>query len=90
MLAGMFYNELESDLSNYRTALLRPQSIGYVCFRCPRKAEFDDVSRAFQSPIIHHTYKDVPFAYLLTEKDQSFRHEYQVKTVQHAGITVMQ
>lgn len=41
----------------------------------------------FQSSITHETYRDIPSAYLLNTKDQAFRYEYQVKTVQRAGIT---
>lgn len=53
-----------------------------------RVVGFDNLSRAFQSPITHETYRDIPSAYLLTTKDQAFRYEYQLKTVQRAGITV--
>ena len=40
---------------------------------------------SLQSPTRH---RDIPSAYLLTTKDEAFRYEYQVKTVQRAGITV--
>ena len=88
MLADMISNDFESELSLHWTALLRPNSEGYVYFRCLKNAGFDDISRAFQSLITHETYRDILSAYLLTEKDQAFTHEYQVKTVQRAGITV--
>ncbi len=42
----------------------------------------------FQSPITHETYRDIPSTYVLTTKDQAFKHEYQLKTVQRAGLTV--
>lgn len=60
------------------------------CFRCPISGlvDFDDLSRVFQSSITHETYRDIPSAYLLNTKDQAFRYEYQLKTVQRAGITV--
>lgn len=50
--------------------------------------DFDNLSRAFQSLITYEMYRDIPSAYLLTEKDQAFRYEYQLKTVQRAGIPV--
>ena len=41
----------------------------------------------FQSPITHETYRDIPSTYILTTKDQAFKHEYQLKTVERAGLT---
>ena len=43
---------------------------------------------SFQSPITHETYRDIPSTYILTTKDRAFPHEYQVKTVERAGLTV--
>ena len=46
------------------------------------------VFSTFQSPISHETYKDIPSTYILTTKDQAFKPEYQLKTVQRAGFTM--
>ena len=46
------------------------------------------VFSAFRSPITHETYRDIPSTYILTTKDQAFRHEYQLKTVERAGLMV--
>ena len=43
---------------------------------------------SFQSPITHETYRDIPSTYILTTNDRAFKHEYQLKTVERAGITV--
>lgn len=53
-----------------------------------RIVDSDDRFRAFQSPITHETYRHIPSTYIFTTKDQAFKHEYQLKTVQRAGITV--
>ncbi|MCJ1251283.1 hypothetical protein MMC30_008514 [Trapelia coarctata] len=44
----------------------------------------------FQSPLTHETYRDIPSAYLMTTKDQAFKHEYQLKTVQEAGFSMVE
>lgn len=51
-------------------------------------ADSDDISRVFQSKITHETYRDIKSAYILTKKDQAFKHDYQLRTVHNAGISV--
>lgn len=34
LAADMLYNDLEPESSKHWTSLLKPQSVGYVCFRC--------------------------------------------------------
>ena len=46
------------------------------------------MSSAFESPITHETYRDIPSTYILTSKDRAFAYEYQGQTVQRAGLTV--
>lgn len=48
-----------------------------------------DSCSVYQSPLTHETYRYIPSAYLLTTQDQAFVHEYQLKTVQDAGISVV-
>ena len=47
-----------------------------------------DVFSTLRSPITHETYRDIPSTYILTTKDQAFKYEYQLKTVERAGLTV--
>ena len=53
-----------------------------------RTPDFDDLSGVYYSSISHENYRDITSAYLLTGKDQAFKQEYQLKTVQRAEIMV--
>ncbi|MCJ1331853.1 hypothetical protein MMC10_008545 [Thelotrema lepadinum] len=40
----------------------------------------------YDSSLTHETYRDIPSSYILTARDQAFKHDYQLKTVEMAGF----